>query len=125
MDGMDLNRVIIQLEAVHFAYRPHGTVHAPPLQPVLSGVDLILHEGERLCLTGENGCGKTTLLHLIVGLLLPTAGTVTAFGKLRSTETDFHEVRRRAGRWDHALYRVHRDATPDRARRMWEMITVR
>jgi len=35
------------------------------------------------------------------------------------------EVRKGAGRWDHALYRVHRDANPDRARRLWEMITVR
>jgi len=35
------------------------------------------------------------------------------------------ELRQGAGRWDHALYRVHRDADPDRARKLWDMITAR
>ncbi|MBN1257276.1 MAG: ABC transporter ATP-binding protein [Planctomycetes bacterium] len=88
---------LIQLAGIHFAYRPHGTAHALPLQPVLTGLDLTLQEGEKLCLTGGNGCGKTTLLHLIVGLLTPTAGKVIAFGRERCHESDFHEVRKRVG----------------------------
>ncbi len=37
-------------------------------------------EGKVVGLVGPNGAGKTTLLHLAVGLLAPTAGTITVLG---------------------------------------------
>ncbi|MBN2560355.1 MAG: ABC-F family ATP-binding cassette domain-containing protein [Phycisphaerae bacterium] len=46
-------------------------------QVVLDGVTLDLHKGEKVGLIGANGCGKTTLLKLIVGLEAPDSGTVT------------------------------------------------
>ncbi|MFF4392375.1 MULTISPECIES: ABC transporter ATP-binding protein [unclassified Streptomyces] len=36
-----------------------------------------LHTGEHVLLRGPNGCGKTTLLHIIAGTLAPDAGSVT------------------------------------------------
>ncbi|MET9688052.1 ABC transporter ATP-binding protein [Streptomyces sp. NPDC006514] len=36
-----------------------------------------LHAGEHVLLRGPNGCGKTTLLHIIAGTLAPDAGSVT------------------------------------------------
>jgi len=42
---------------------------------------LALPEGRVIGLVGPNGAGKTTLLHLAVGLLAPTAGTITALGE--------------------------------------------
>ncbi len=42
--------------------------------PVLDGVDLQIKKGDRLCLVGRNGTGKTTLLKIIAGELLPDDG---------------------------------------------------
>jgi branched-chain amino acid transport system ATP-binding protein len=43
---------------------------------VLWGVDLLVKEGEIVCLVGSNGAGKTTLLKTISGLLKPTRGSI-------------------------------------------------
>jgi putative ABC transport system ATP-binding protein len=38
--------------------------------------DFEVKAGEPLAFTGKSGCGKTTLLHLLAGLLVPTSGSV-------------------------------------------------
>lgn len=43
---------------------------------LFSGLDLSFSAGQRVGITGRNGLGKTTLLKIILGQLLPTAGTV-------------------------------------------------
>ena len=48
-----------------------------PRPPVLDGVDLILRSGEVTWIGGRNGVGKTTLLRLAAGILLPQRGKVT------------------------------------------------
>jgi len=47
---------------------------------VLFGVDLTVGPGELVTVMGRNGVGKTTLLNAIMGVLTPTAGTVTLDG---------------------------------------------
>jgi ABC-2 type transport system ATP-binding protein len=46
----------------------------------LQDTTLAIPEGKVVGLVGPNGAGKTTLLHLAVGLLAPTAGTITVLG---------------------------------------------
>jgi ABC-type multidrug transport system ATPase subunit len=47
-----------------------------PKPPVLDGVDLTLGSGEVTWIGGRNGVGKTTLLRLAAGILLPQRGSV-------------------------------------------------
>ena len=50
-------------------------------EPVLDGVSLELDEGQIVAVVGRSGCGKTTLLHVLAGLIDPAAGTVTLAGE--------------------------------------------
>ncbi|HRX70688.1 MAG: ABC transporter ATP-binding protein [Gammaproteobacteria bacterium] len=84
-----MSEPLFRLSDLHFAYDSG--------QPVLSGAHFTLRTGDRVALTGANGVGKTTLLHLMVGLLKAQAGQVEAFGRPRIHEKDFVEVRPRAG----------------------------
>jgi len=43
----------------------------------LQNINLDIEQGEFVCLIGPSGCGKTTLLRIIAGLELPSAGTIT------------------------------------------------
>lgn len=50
-------------------------------QPVLSGVDLAVREGDFLVVLGQSGCGKTTLLRLMGGFLAPDSGSILLDGR--------------------------------------------
>ena len=47
---------------------------------VFSGLGFAIEAGEALAVTGANGSGKTSLLRLIAGLLVPTEGTIALEG---------------------------------------------
>jgi NitT/TauT family transport system ATP-binding protein len=47
----------------------------------LSDVNLSIAKGEFISLVGRSGCGKTTLLRILAGLLTPTSGVVEADGE--------------------------------------------
>jgi ATP-binding cassette subfamily B protein RaxB len=68
---MDLSRRPARIELRNVSYR-YG-----PTEPwVLRGVDLVVEDGRSLAITGASGCGKTTLVKVMLGLLVPTEGEV-------------------------------------------------
>src|SRR5512133_3878314 len=42
--------------------------------PLLNGIDLTIEPGDRLCLLGRNGCGKSSMLKLLAGEQRPDGG---------------------------------------------------
>jgi cobalt/nickel transport system ATP-binding protein len=46
----------------------------------ICGLDFVVNEGERVSILGANGCGKTTLLKHLLGVLVPKDGSVKVFG---------------------------------------------
>lgn len=42
--------------------------------PLLEGVELSVHSGDRVCVVGRNGCGKSTFLKIAAGLIEPDSG---------------------------------------------------
>lgn len=68
-------------------------------EPVLSGVDLTVHEGEMFGLFGPSGTGKSVLLKTTIGLIVPDRGDVFLNGEsvFFGDEDTLKRVRRRVG----------------------------
>ena len=58
---------------------------------VLNNVNLELEKGKIYGLYGKNGSGKTMLIRMIAGLIIPTTGEVTVFGKTLGKDASFPE----------------------------------
>lgn len=48
---------------------------------ILQNISMSVHEKEFVCIVGASGCGKTTLLRMMGGLLTPTSGSVLYRGQ--------------------------------------------
>jgi lipoprotein-releasing system ATP-binding protein len=82
-------------EAVVACHGLRKTYQGPQPVPVLNGVDLEIHRGERIAIMGRSGSGKSTLLHLLGGLDTPTSGQVFIQGRAFSemSEAERGQVR--------------------------------
>lgn len=63
---------IIEVENASFSYEQHK---------ILQNIHMKVNEGEIFCLFGPNGCGKTTLIQCLLGLLKPSDGTIRLRGR--------------------------------------------
>lgn len=69
------NNMIVEAKNVHKSY--DGETEAVE---VLRGVDFSMNEGELVGIYGASGTGKSTLLHILGSIDVPTQGTVALFG---------------------------------------------
>lgn len=72
------NSVILRLDGVSKSF---AKVEKDDITNALENIDLTMKSGEFISLVGASGCGKSTILRLIAGLITPTMGTVTINGK--------------------------------------------
>lgn len=63
---------------------------------IIHGLSLAVEQGEFVTIIGSSGCGKTTLLKMVNGLVVPTGGDVFVEGK-STRELDLTELRRNIG----------------------------
>jgi ABC-type polysaccharide/polyol phosphate transport system ATPase subunit len=65
------------------AFSPFGKSHHVPV-PVLHDVSFSVPRGQTVAIIGANGVGKSTLLHIVAGLVEPSSGSVTVNGRVTS-----------------------------------------
>ena len=86
----------IALENVSFTYQ-EGT---PLASTALSDVSLTIEDGSYTALIGHTGSGKSTILQLLNGLLMPSQGSVRVFDTLitsTSKNKDIRQIRKQVG----------------------------
>ena len=85
-DAARTERIVCQFENVRFGYDS---------RLLLDKASFTIERGDRVGLLGKNGSGKTTILELLQGNLMPDAGEITIgqkaeIGYFRQTRTDFN-----------------------------------
>jgi len=69
-------RGLVEIEGLSKSY-----VRGEQVVPVLTGINLVIREGDFVAMMGPSGSGKSTLLNLIAGIDKPDAGRLTIAGE--------------------------------------------
>lgn len=81
--GARLPGTLLELRDVH-----HGYGEAD----LISGLDLVIHPGDRVGILGPNGAGKSTLLKILAGTLSPRQGEMMRSGRVKIAVLDQHRT---------------------------------
>jgi phospholipid/cholesterol/gamma-HCH transport system ATP-binding protein len=81
---------LVEISDLHFAYDK---------RPILKGINMSLQKGKLIAIMGSSGCGKTTLLRHIGGVLKPTQGSVKINGEVihELDQQGLYAMRRKMG----------------------------
>lgn len=77
---------LIKVQNLGLSYHGH---------PVFEKLNFEVNRGDFLCIVGPNGCGKTTLLECLLGLIKPTTGKITFADGLDADEIGYMAQRHR------------------------------
>lgn len=85
-----MSNPLVEIRDLYFAYDK---------RQILKGINMDFHKGQVVAIMGLSGCGKTTLLRHIGGVLKPTKGYVKVDGKVihELDQTGLYEMRRKMG----------------------------
>jgi ABC-2 type transport system ATP-binding protein len=77
------SKSLIQVTSLTKTFQPKGLFLRPSAQPftAVNNVSFEIQEGEIVGMLGPNGSGKTTIMHMLLGSLVPSSGTINYFGK--------------------------------------------
>ena len=81
---------ILELRGIYFKYSSAEDY-------VLKGLDFKIEQNQRIGIIGANGEGKTTLLHLCVGLITPQKGDIFFHGEQIKSSKQFTKLRKEIG----------------------------
>jgi len=85
---MNQGERIVEIDCITHVY--------PDLTKVqICGLEFTVNQGERVGILGANGCGKTTLIKHLLGILLPKEGSVRVFGM--DPVKEYSRIRERVG----------------------------
>lgn len=79
---------IIEFNQINFGYEKN--------LPILKDVSFTINEGEYICVVGHNGCGKSTISKILIGLLKPWSGEIKLFGQAIN-QSNYHLLRENIG----------------------------
>jgi phospholipid/cholesterol/gamma-HCH transport system ATP-binding protein len=81
---------LVEIKDVNFKY---------DVRPVLEGINMTVPRGKIIAIMGLSGCGKTTILRMIAGVLKPQTGTVKVAGRVvhELDQESLYALRRRMG----------------------------
>jgi cobalt/nickel transport system ATP-binding protein len=88
IETMENGERIVEVDCITHVYPDMTKVQ-------ICGLDFIVNQGERVAILGANGCGKTTLLKHLMGVLVPRDGSVKVFGVDPGKE--YKKIRERIG----------------------------
>jgi len=81
----------------HLELRNLGFRYGGPESPeILSAINLEIPPGQTIALVGRSGCGKTTLVKLLAGLMEPTAGTIL-YDRMDLKTLNYRDLRQQIG----------------------------
>ena len=80
-----MTAIILQSQTVTYQIDSKKTALGEVNTKTLSLPDVSVSKGKHTLILGASGCGKTTLLHILAGLLRPTSGMVTFEGQSFAT----------------------------------------
>jgi ABC-type polysaccharide/polyol phosphate transport system ATPase subunit len=104
MNSSSPSNILLEAKNLHLEYRVRLYAHmglrdsfiaavknpwdfvmkSPDMLPVLRGLNLTLHKGDRLGILGVNGAGKTSLCRILCGMIKPQIGTLETYGSVEA-----------------------------------------